>query len=173
MRNWLATALLAGMVSGTAAAQAPQTVEPLVPASGAVLDVVAEGRATRTPDLATIRAGVVTQAATASEALKENSGRVARVLSELRRAGVAARDLQTAQVSLQPQYRYGENQPPILTGYQAVNSVAIRFRDVARAGPILDALVAAGARVLEPRHGDRGWTVMADPEGNEFCAWEE
>jgi hypothetical protein len=35
--------------------------------------------------------------------------------------------------------------------------------------PSIDALVAHGARVLEvlPR-----WTVLADPEGNEFCAFE-
>jgi hypothetical protein len=36
----------------------------------------------------------------------------------------------------------------------------------------LDALVAHGATVLRAK-GDRGlgWTIMADPEGNEFCAF--
>jgi hypothetical protein len=34
----------------------------------------------------------------------------------------------------------------------------------------LDALVAAGATVLRPRDEAIGWTVMADPDGNEFCA---
>lgn len=37
--------------------------------------------------------------------------------------------------------------------------------------PDLDALVAAGATVLRPRDDEIGWTVMADPEGNEFCAF--
>ena len=32
-------------------------------------------------------------------------------------------------------------------------------------------LEALGATVVEPRHGTRGWTVMADPEGGEFCAF--
>ncbi len=32
-------------------------------------------------------------------------------------------------------------------------------------------LEALGATVLEPRHGTRTWTVMADPEGGEFCAF--
>lgn len=146
------------LASSAAVAQTPPppappyatpTVEPLVPASGAVLDVVAEGRTTRTPDLAVIRAGVVTQAATAAAALRENSDHMARVLAGVRRAGVAARDVQTAQVSLQPQYRYAENQPPVVTGYQVTNSVSVRFRDVARAGPILDALVAQGANQIE------------------------
>jgi hypothetical protein len=38
----------------------------------------------------------------------------------------------------------------------------------------LDALVAHGATVLRPK-GDGGlrWTVLADPEGNEFCAFTD
>ncbi|GAA3544781.1 hypothetical protein AFL01nite_16260 [Aeromicrobium flavum] len=36
----------------------------------------------------------------------------------------------------------------------------------------LDDLVARGASVLLPKGDDRRWTVMADPEGNEFCVFE-
>ena len=36
----------------------------------------------------------------------------------------------------------------------------------------LDALVAAGATVLRSRDDEIGWTVLADPDGNEFCAFE-
>jgi hypothetical protein len=32
-------------------------------------------------------------------------------------------------------------------------------------------LVDAGARVLRPPGDDRRWHVLADPEGNEFCAF--
>lgn len=151
MRRRMVMTAMAGwtMIPGPVGAQAPQTVEPLVPASGAVLDVAAQGRTTRTPDVATIRAGVVTQAPNAAGALRDNSARIARVLAALRRAGVAARDIQTAQVGLQPQYRYAENQPPVVTGYQATNSVAVRFRDIARSGAILDALVAEGANQID------------------------
>jgi hypothetical protein len=46
--------------------------------------------------------------------------------------------------------------------------------DVAVPGPKgLDALVAAGARVVRPREADLRWTVLADPEGNEFCAFTD
>ena len=137
--------LLALLVANPATAQTSGSVPPMIPAAGTVLDVVAEGRTTRVPDLATVRAGVVTQSATAAGALGDNAAAMNRVLAALRRAGVQARDLATATVSLQPQYRYAENQPPAITGYQATNSVAVRFRNVARAGPILDALAAAGA----------------------------
>jgi hypothetical protein len=32
-------------------------------------------------------------------------------------------------------------------------------------------LAALGATVLEPQHDPRTWTIMADPEGGEFCAF--
>ena len=146
----VATAAMMAL-SGSATAQeaGSRTVEPLVPASGAVLEVGAQGIVRRVPDLATVRAGVTTQAPTAAAAMAENAERTARVLAALRRAGVADRDLSTANVQLQPQYRYGENVAPAITGYQAVNSVSVRFRDVAKSGAVLDALVAAGANQID------------------------
>lgn len=147
MRN-LAILMLAAAVPAAVAAQSTVGAVP-IQLDGTVLEVSAEGRTTRVPDLATIRAGVVSQAATASAALADNSTRMARVLAAVKRAGVADRDMQTASVSLSPQYRYVNNQPPQLTGYQATNTLAIRFRDIARAGPILDALVAQGANQIE------------------------
>ncbi|MCU6455683.1 SIMPL domain-containing protein [Sphingomonas sp. A2-49] len=148
----LAAIAAAAAITGTGAATAqtaPTTVEPLVPAQGTVLDVTAQGRTTRVPDLATIRAGVVSQAATASAALADNGQRMARVIAALRKRGVAPRDIATATVGLSPQYRYADGQPPALTGYQASNTVSIRFRDVAKAGGVLDALVAEGANQID------------------------
>jgi hypothetical protein len=66
----------------------------------------------------------------------------------LTRAGIQPRDVQTSTVSLQPDYRYAENQPPQLVGYRASNEVNVRFRDIAESGRILDALVAEGANQI-------------------------
>ena len=142
-----ATAPLAALVLVSAPAAA-QMATPII-ADGTILDVSAEGRTTRVPDVATIRAGVVTQGADAAAALADNAARMAAVLDALKRAGVAPRDTRTANVSLSPQYRYADNQPPVVTGYQATNSVSIRFRDIARAGAILDALVKQGANQID------------------------
>jgi hypothetical protein len=38
-------------------------------------------------------------------------------------------------------------------------------------GATIDDLVAAGAAVLDPAGDEHTWTVMADPEGNEFCVF--
>ena len=137
------------MPAASLAQSAPTTVEPMIPAQGTILDVNAEGRTTRVPDLATIRAGVVSQAPTAAAALADNAQRMQRVLAALKRAGIAPRDLATSNVGLSPQYRYTDGQPPAITGYQATNTISIRFRDVARAGGVLDALVAQGANQID------------------------
>ncbi|HVJ00562.1 MAG TPA: SIMPL domain-containing protein, partial [Sphingomonas sp.] len=143
------TALFAGaalaLVASAGNASAQDVRPILAPLDGTVLEVVAEGTSRRTPDVATIQAGVVTQAATAAEAMRDNSARLTRVLAALRKAGVAERDIQTASVALSPQYRYEQNQPPVITGYQASNQLSVRFRDIAQSGAILDALVREGA----------------------------
>jgi hypothetical protein len=122
---------------------------PAILLDGTLLDVSATGKTTRVPDIATIRAGVVTQATTAAQALADNAKRMAGVLAALKGAGVQPRDIATSNVSLQPQYRYENNQAPAITGYQASNTVSVRFRDVAKSGAILDALVAQGANQID------------------------
>lgn len=148
MSRMLTAMTLAVAACATSANAQTLPMQPVL-LDGAMLDVSATGRTTRVPDVATIRAGVVTQSLTAAEALATNAQRVARVLAALKRAGVADRDVQTANISLQPQYRYADNQAPVITGYQANNSVAVRFRDIARSGAILDALVKEGANQID------------------------
>lgn len=134
-----------GLTLATLSASAQEARPVMMPVDGTVLEISADGTSTRAPDLAMIQAGVVTQAATAGDAMRQNSTRMATVLAALKRAGVAERDIQTASIALSPQYRYAQNEPPVITGYQASNQVTVRFRDIAKSGAILDALVKEGA----------------------------
>lgn len=146
MIRLLSAAALAATVPLAATAQTAPTATV---SDGTLLDVVADGRVNRVPDIAVIRAGVVSQGATAAEALSANARQMASVLTALKAAGIADRDIQTATISLSPQYRYAENQPPAITGYQASNSVSVKFRDIARSGTILDTLVKQGANQID------------------------
>ena len=147
MKTMLMTALAIGAASvpATANAQAIVTVPAL---AGTRLDVSASGEVTRVPDLAIISAGVQTLQPTASGAIEQNATRMERVRAALKRAGIADQDIQTSSINLNPEYRYVENQPPVLTGYRASNSVNVKFRDLKRTGAILDALVAQGANQI-------------------------
>ena len=148
MRHAMLAALLIGAAPLPVAAQAPQAPSFTQTVSGTRLDINATGEATRVPDVAIISAGVVTRALTAKAALAQNAAQMERVRAALTRAGIADRDIQTSNISLNPEYRYAENQPPRLTGYTASNQVSIRFRDIANTGDILDVLVAQGANQI-------------------------
>ncbi|HEY1069277.1 MAG TPA: SIMPL domain-containing protein [Thermomonas sp.] len=120
-----------------------------VPATqGTLLSVSATAEASRTPDVATISTGVVTQAADANAAMRDNAVQMDRMLAALRAAGIAPRDIQTSGINLNPQYKYAENQPPAIVGYQASNTVNVKVRELAKLGKVLDALVAQGANQI-------------------------
>ena len=138
----LAVALAFGALS-TVTAHAQTT--PYVATDGTLLSVSAQAEAKRVPDIATLSTGVVTQAADANAAMRANAEQMSKVVAAIKAAGIADRDVQTSGVSLNPQYKYAENQPPTITGYQANNTVSITVRDIAKLGKILDALVATGA----------------------------
>lgn len=147
MKKLLAALLITIAVpAAPAAAQVATTLAQ--PITGTRIDVTATGEVTRVPDIAVISAGVVTRSTTAAGAIQENAQRMERVIAALRRAGVADRDIQTTSINLNPEYRYGENQPPQLVGYSASNQVTIRFRDIRASGRILDSLVAQGANQI-------------------------
>ena len=140
-----ASLLLAAVVPTAASAQQASITQTI---AGTRLDINATGEVTRVPDVAIISAGVVSRATTATAALQDSADRMQKVLAALKRAGVNDRDIQTSSVSLNPEYRYPENQTPQLVGYTASNQLTIKFRDIRTSGKILDALVAQGANQI-------------------------
>lgn len=138
----LAISLVLGSLAMTASAQ---TTYPGAGSDGTLLSVSARGESSRTPDIATASAGVVTQAADASTAMRENAAQMSRVMAAIRAAGVAEKDIQTSGINIHPSYRHVENEEPRISGYNASNTVNLTVRDIAKLGEVLDALVASGA----------------------------
>lgn len=141
---------LALVLPGVAMAQAVQS-GPVVAAGNTLLSVSGEGRATRAPDLAVFNAGVTSQAATAGAAMTANAAQMNKVIAALKAAGIADKDVQTSQISLNPVYgdqQVGPNdvmRAPRIVGYQATNTVSVKQRDLKAFGKVLDTLVASGA----------------------------
>jgi uncharacterized protein YggE len=148
MRNLILGAALAVSALPLVPAGA-QTQPSAIQLTGTRLDVVATGEVSRVPDVARITAGVVTTAPTATAALAQNAAQMASVRAALKRAGIADRDIQTSSINLYPDYRQDpQGTNPQIVGYRASNEVAVRFRDIAATGKILDALVAQGANQI-------------------------
>lgn len=145
MKTLLRAAALAVAVVAAAAQIAFADSLPAAAFQATTLNLSATGEVMTAPDKATITLGVQTEAATAAQALQANAEQMTRVMAVLKRAGIAERDIQTAQLNVNPKYVYEQNQPPRLTGYEASNQVAITVRDLKRLGPTVDAAVGAGA----------------------------
>lgn len=145
-------ALLAALsiaAASTAAAQETRVDAPTIP----VLTVSAEGDARVTPDEATVRLGVFTQAPTAREAQNQVSRTAGAILEAVRRLGIPAERIQTSDLNLGPVYGQGRpgNEPeePKIIGYQASNVVSIQVEQLDKVGPVIDAGLGAGANRLD------------------------
>jgi len=138
------------IIAALAALSAPvqaQTVGPLAPAEGIVIQTTGEVRVK--PDLATVQAGVVSEGKTAAEALSKNTPALAKLIEAVKAAGVAQGDLSTSQIALTPRMTQpsssSQARAPKIDGYEARTGITVIVRDLAKAGPLIDALVAAGA----------------------------
>jgi uncharacterized protein YggE len=133
-RVWFALALFA--IAFTAPASA---LDQVITVSGdAALSV--------SPDIVIIHAGVTTQAKTALEASDANRTQMTAVLAALKGQGVADRDMQTTRFAIQPVYEpnnRGANSTII--GFQAINQITVRVRDITKLSLTVDRMIAAGA----------------------------
>jgi uncharacterized protein len=146
MRLAAAFAVVMAVTAPQASLAQQQPGPPMI--QGTVLSVSAEGKTTGRPDMATINLGVQTDGQTAQAALQANSQRMTALVAALRHAGVAERDIQTSNVSVNPTYEYRQNEPPRLTGYQANNSVVAKVRAIDTTGRVIDAAVSAGGNTV-------------------------
>lgn len=122
-----------------AAAQEPNAPFPRIV-------VVGEGEAAVAPDLAILTLSVLREAASAREALDQNNKAAADVIAAMKEAGIAARDLQTGGLQINPRYVYPENGEgePRIVAYQVTNTLNVRVRDITKVGEIVDRAVTLG-----------------------------
>ena len=114
-----------------------------------VITVMGEGTVQVTPDMATISLGVTTDGASAAEAMAANSKALQAVIDRLKSAGIEDRDLQTSNLSLNPNWvGYDAGQTPKIAGYVASNMLSVRVRALDTLGTVLDASITDGANTL-------------------------
>jgi len=118
-------------------------------AAPGLITVTGDGVVDAAPDLAVLSMGVTTTADTATEAMAHNTAALAMVLERLKAAGIAERDLQTSNLSLNPNWTgYDSSVPPKITGYTAVNQLTVRIRALDSLGVVLDAAITDGANTV-------------------------
>lgn len=113
------------------------------------ISVPGVGRVAVQPDIATLRLGVLVVRQTAAAARESAAATMTAVLEALSAKAVAKKDMRTALLSLSPVTDYSPETGPRVTGYQVANSVAVTVRDLAQAGALIDAALAAGATSMD------------------------
>ncbi|MDT0633302.1 SIMPL domain-containing protein [Rubrivirga litoralis] len=130
--------LLPALLLAAAAASAQPALD-----DGAIT-VSGEGLVSAPPDRAVVRLGVVTEAPTAAEALRQHEDDVARVLARVRSFGIADRQIQID--ALQLGQNYGPNGPD---GYQATRVVSVTTDSLAAIPDLVASVVESGANRLD------------------------
>ena len=144
----LACLSLGGMMLFAAAG--PAAAQDVPPRREPVVRVSAQGEASLAPDMAIVTFSVVRNSKTAEVAMGENSSAMAAVMAALKSEGVDAKDMQTSNFAIHPQYRHfqpkedGTVDPPEVVGYEVTNSLTVKIREVAKVGAILDKSVKLG-----------------------------
>ena len=113
------------------------------------VSVSASGSVSAVPDIATISAGVITEADTARDALSRNNTTMAKLIDGLKAAGIAAKDIQTSSLNVAPRYvQAKDGRPSTVSGYSVSNQVRVTVRDIKKLGDILDQAITLGANQM-------------------------
>jgi uncharacterized protein len=136
-------AMTVALASSGLAEETKMTINRTISISG-------HGEARVAPDLAILNLGVFTHADSAKAAVDGNSKNMAALFAALKAAGIADKDVQTANFSVNPRYDYGDgnNNPPKPNGFDATNSVSVIVRKIEAVGAVLDASVSAGSNQI-------------------------
>jgi len=137
----LSAAIASG--GGRAAGAAGVPPRPAVRCGAGIPKVTVTGRGVVpvTPDLLTMSLDVHASGSTASSALAADDAATTAVLRALSSGGLATRDLQTADLTIQPEYAATGG---AVTGYAVDDTVVARVTKLSGAGALIDAAVAAG-----------------------------
>lgn len=126
-----------------------------------LLSISATGQAEATPDQALFTAGLSSIGANAQQAAAGNAQVMGRITAALAKLNVPERDIQTRNVSL-GRIDYGKNRGK----YEASNIIAVRVRDIKRAGQAIADVTAAGANIVSGPD-----LSVADPEKANLSAY--
>ncbi|KIC16126.1 SIMPL domain-containing protein [Leisingera sp. ANG-DT] len=140
-KKLLAAALMLSMSTGALAAS-----EAEIPRQ---ITVTGESKLQMAPELATITLGVTEEAEEAAAAMSAVAEGMQSVITRLKDAGIAAEDMQTQQIAMHPVWSqdrsYDSGGRRGITGFEASNTLMVRVRDLSELGPVLDAVLTAGA----------------------------
>lgn len=112
------------------------------------LAVVGEGKVEVTPDTAYIDAGItIDKASSVGEAQKKINEINNKIINALREIGIEKADIKTSNYSINPNYKY-ENNENRVDGYNGNVTIEIKVRDPQLASKVIETVTTAGANQI-------------------------
>jgi uncharacterized protein YggE len=111
--------------------------------------VQATGTVKVVPDGVSFNFAVSVLAQSSETAMTETSATAELVRAALDAAGVAKDDIATQNISVYPEYVSSAIGTQTLSGYRAQQVFTVTLRDTAKAGEVVDAVIAAGGNALQ------------------------
>ena len=111
--------------------------------------VQATGTINVVPDGVSFNFAVSVLAQSSETAMSDASAAAEQVRAALDAAGVAKDDIATQNISVYPEYASSSTGSQTLSGYRAQQVFTVTLRDTAKAGEVVDAVIAAGGNSLQ------------------------
>ncbi len=108
------------------------------------ISVAGQGKVQGEPDIASISLGVSALAPTVAEARTQAATSLKAMIDTMKANGIDARDIQTSQLSIYPEYNYLDDGRQELRGFRVQNTVTATLRDIDKTGKVVDDAVVAG-----------------------------
>src|SRR4051812_468522 len=98
------------------------------------ISITGTGKVKYKPNIAYVYLGVSSQAREADEAWRKNGEIVRQIFEKLKALGVAEKDLQTGNISVQPKYVHEKDKEPRFVGYEVTYDLNVTVRQLDQVG---------------------------------------
>jgi len=151
MRRYIALLSIAGLLLLallSAACEGDKVTVATQQAQSLGINVTGEGKVSGAPDIAVLTLGVSALAPSVKDARDQAASAMNGVVDSIKGNGVDAKDIQSTQFSIQPEYNYRDNNQE-LSGYRVTNIVTAKVRNIDNTSKIIDDAVAAGGDLTQ------------------------
>jgi len=112
-----------------------------------LFQVQGTGQVAVIPNTADFSFGVTKTAATVADAQSQTNAAIAAIINSVKSLGVDAKDIQTTNYSVNPQYNYAVGNQAV-TGYTVTQNIEVKISPIDKASQAIDKATANGANVI-------------------------
>lgn len=122
----------------------PFSVNSVTTTKSDTFNVAGEGKITVQPDIAQVTVGIQANGSTVKSVQEQINSIINKVSEGIKQSGVDAKDIQTVNYSINPDYDYSGGSQRI-KGYSASTNLFIKVREIDKVNQVIDTATTSGA----------------------------